>query len=153
MPDPTPFRKPPFAIFTTEQVPSGVAAFMGSCTLPDDRPSSMTSWPDSLDALTAAPAHHQLLLEDDRLRILHTRIAAGDIVPLHTHRWGGAAYVLGFSHFIRRDETGTITFDSRQAGDPPKTPCAQSTQPLPPHTVENLGPSEISIILIELKEG
>jgi hypothetical protein len=117
-------------------------------------PSGPKPWPwaDSLDALAAAPAHHQLLLEDDRMRILHTRIPPGDLVPLHTHRWGGAAYVLSFSHFIRRDETGKICFDSRDAGDPPKIPCAQSTQSLTPHTVENLGPLEISIILIELKD-
>ncbi len=108
-------------------------------------------WPEALDALVAAPAHHQLLLEDQRVRVLHTRIAAGDVVPLHTHRWGGLAYVLSFSHFIRRGERGEILFDSRQAGEPPKPPCAQWMQSLPPHTVENLGPLEMSIIIIELK--
>src|SRR5208282_3927197 len=63
-------------------------------------------WPDSLDALVAAPAHHQLLLEDQRARVLQTRIPAGDVVPLHTHRWGGVAYVQSCSHFIRRGEKG-----------------------------------------------
>jgi hypothetical protein len=110
-------------------------------------------WPDSLDALAAAPAHHQLLLEDDRVRVLHTRVAAGDVVPLHTHRWGGVAYVQSVSHFIRRDERGEILFDSRQTGSAPTTPCAQWMQPLPPHTVENLGPSEINILIIELKDS
>ena len=109
-------------------------------------------WPDALDALRAAPAHHQLLLEDERVRVLHTRIVAGDVVPLHTHQWGGVAYLLSFSHFIRRDERGEILFDSRQAGEPPKFPCAQWFQPLPPHTVENLGPLEISIIIVEIKD-
>jgi hypothetical protein len=109
------------------------------------------TWPDSLDALAAAPDHHQLLLEDERVRVLHTHIPAGDIVPLHTHRWGGVANVLSFSHFIRRDEEGNILFDSRQAGEAPEPPCVQWMQSLPPHTVENLGPSEISIIVIELK--
>lgn len=109
-------------------------------------------WPEALDALVAAPAHHQLLLEDQRVRVLHTRIAAGDVVPLHTHRWGGIACLLSFGHFIRRDERGEILFDSRQAGDPPKIPCAQWLQPLAPHTVENLGPLEISILIIELKD-
>ena len=42
-------------------------------------------------------------------------------------------------------------FDSRQLKDAPKFPCAQWSEPLPPHTVENLGPLEISIVLIELK--
>jgi hypothetical protein len=109
-------------------------------------------WPATLDALAAAPAHHQLLLEDERVRVLHTYIAAGDVVPLHTHRWGGLAYLQSWSHFIRRGENGEILFDSRQAGSPPKVPCAQWMQPLPPHTVENLGPLEISILLIELKD-
>jgi hypothetical protein len=110
-------------------------------------------WPDELDALIAAPDHHQLLLEDHRVRVLHTHIPAGDIVPLHTHRWGGVANVLSFSHFIRRDENGKILFDSRQAGDLPKLPCVQWMQPLSPHSVENLGPAEISIIIIELKDS
>jgi hypothetical protein len=109
-------------------------------------------WPDSLDALVAAPAHHQLLLQDQRVRVLHTRIAARDVVPLHTHRWGGVAYLQSWSHFIRRNEKGEILFDSRQAGEVPKIPCAQWMQPLPPHTVENLGPLEISILIIKLKD-
>jgi hypothetical protein len=110
-------------------------------------------WSDSLDALVAAPVHHQLLLEDERVRVLHTRIPAGDVVPLHTHRWGGVAYLMSFSHFIRRGEKGEILFDSRQAGDPPTVPCAQSMQSLPPHTVENLGPVEISILIVEVKNS
>ena len=81
-------------------------------------------WPDSLDALVAAPAHHRLLLEDQRMRVIHTRIAARDIVPLHTHRWGGVAYLESWSHFIRRDERGEILFNSRQAGTTPNFPCA-----------------------------
>jgi hypothetical protein len=109
-------------------------------------------WPDSLDALVAAPAHHRLLLEDQRVRVLHTRIAAGDVVPLHAHRWGGVAYLQSWSPFIRRGEKGETLFDSRQGGNPPKIPCAQWMQPLPPHTVENLGPLEISILMIELKD-
>jgi len=108
-------------------------------------------WPDSLDALVAAPTHHRLLLEDQRMRVIHTRIAAGDVVPLHTHRWGGVAYLESWSHFIRRDERDEILFDSRQADTPPSFPCAQWSEPLPPHTVENLGPLEIRILLIELK--
>jgi hypothetical protein len=108
-------------------------------------------WPESLDALVAAPAYHDLVLEDDRVRILHTHIAPGRIVPLHTHRWSGVAYLQSFSHFVRRNEGGKITFDSREAGDPPLTPCAQWLQPLPPHTLENVGSNAISILIIELK--
>jgi len=109
-------------------------------------------WPDSLDAVIAAPKHHSVLIEDDRVRVLRTTIPAGDVVPLHTHRWGGVAYVESWSHFIRRDEKDEVLFDSRQAGAPSTVPCAQRMQPLPPHTVENLGPLEISILIVELKD-
>jgi hypothetical protein len=108
-------------------------------------------WPDSLDALVAAPNHHTLLLEDDRVRVLQTTIPPGDVVPLHTHRWGGVAYLTSCSHFIRRDEHGKVLFDSREAGELARVPCAQWMPPLPPHTVENFGPLEISILIVELK--
>lgn len=109
-------------------------------------------WPDSLDAVVAAPKHHSILLEDDRVRVLRTAIPPGDIVPLHTHRWGGIAYLESWSHFIRRGEKGEVLFDSRQGGEPPPVPCAQWMHPLPPHTIENLGPLEISILIVELKD-
>jgi hypothetical protein len=43
-------------------------------------------WPDSLDAMVAAPEHHGLLLENERVRILDSLIKPGERVPLHTHR-------------------------------------------------------------------
>lgn len=110
-------------------------------------------WPDSLDALRAAPAHHELCLENERVRVIHTHIAAGDRVPLHTHRWPSVAYVLSWSHFVRRDHEGRVLFDSRQAGDPPSIPAVQWVQPLPAHTVENVGTSAISILMVEIKDS
>jgi len=108
-------------------------------------------WPDSLDALVAAPAYHTLLLENDRVRVIHTHIPVGALVPVHTHRWPAVAYLLGASDFIRRDHHGDVLLDSRKLGPPPKTPFVQWLEPLPPHTVENAGTSEISIVIVELK--
>lgn len=108
-------------------------------------------WPESLDALSAAPAFHTKLLENERVRVLHALIPAGALVPLHTHRYPAVAYVIGASHFIRRDHEGNVTFDSRQAGLPSTVPAVQWLEPLPPHTVENVGRSEISIFIVELK--
>jgi hypothetical protein len=110
-------------------------------------------WPDSLDALVAAPAHHDLLLENERVRVIHTHIPPGDLVPVHTHRSPGVAYLLSWSDFIRRDQHGTVLFDSRKTGSPPVIPAVQWMNSLPPHTVENVGQSEISIFIVELKEG
>jgi len=109
-------------------------------------------WPESLDALVAAPAYHQRLLENDQVRVIHTLIPRGATVPVHTHRWPGVAYLLSWSDFVRRDQDGNVLLDSRKSGTPPAIPAAQWLDPLPPHTVENIGGAEISIIIVELKE-
>ena len=108
-------------------------------------------WPDSLDALTAAPAHHTLLLENDRVRVIHTHIPPGALVPLHTHRWPALAYVMSGKNFIRRDHDNRILVDTRQIPNPPNLPATQWLDPMPPHTVENIGDSDISVLLVELK--
>ena len=41
------------------------------------------TWPDSLDALTAAPESHRLLFENDEVRVLEARIAPGETTGLH----------------------------------------------------------------------
>lgn len=103
-------------------------------------------WPDSLDAVIAAPRHHRLMFENERVRILEVRIAPGELVPVHTHRWPSAIYVAKQSDFLRRDGHGNLLFDSRTAGPPPTEPEVQWAPPLPPHSVENIGASEILLI-------
>jgi quercetin dioxygenase-like cupin family protein len=109
-------------------------------------------WPDSLDALIAAPKYHRLLLENERVRVLEVRIGPGEIVPVHTHRWPSAVCVMKSSHFLRRDGEGNLLFDSRTAGPLHAGPIGQWIPPLSPHSVENIGGSEILLYTTELKE-
>jgi hypothetical protein len=106
-------------------------------------------WPDELDAVIAAPQHHRLVFENERVRILDTRIPVGDIVPVHTHRWPAVYYTLHFSHFIRRDGEGNILFDSRSNGKP--LSFANWLDNLPPPSIENVGAAEIHLVSFELK--
>jgi len=99
----------------------------------------------------AAPGHHKLMFENERVRILEVRIPPGETVPVHTHRWPSAIYVAKQSDFIRRDGEGNLLFDSRTAGPPAKQPLVQWVPPLPPHSVENIGTTEILLISAELK--
>jgi hypothetical protein len=108
-------------------------------------------WPDSLDAVIAAGRHHRVLLENDRVRVLEVRIPRGDIVPVHTHRWPSTIYVASAGHFVRRDGEGNVLFDSRNSGAATEAAVAQWVLPLPPHSVENVGESEILLISTELK--
>ena len=109
-------------------------------------------WPADLDALAAAPRHHTVLLENERVRVLDTRIPPGDLVPLHTHCWPSVLYVLSWSDFVRRDASGTIIVDSRAAGASGSPPSVLWSAPLPPHSLENVGSGEIRIISVEIKQ-
>ncbi len=108
------------------------------------------AWPAELEALVAAPAHHLVLLENESVRVLDTRIAPGESTPVHHHRWPGVIYLLTWSDFVRRDAHGNVLFDSRTAA--PMVPGAAIwVAPLPPHSVENVGTSELRALTVELK--
>jgi hypothetical protein len=108
-------------------------------------------WPDSMDARTAAPEFHRLLFENERVRVLEVRIRPGEFVPVHTHRCPGAVYVVSAGDFVRRDGGGKLMLDSRSASVSQPAPFVQWTGPLPPHSVENIGTTDIVLITTELK--
>jgi hypothetical protein len=109
-------------------------------------------WPDSLDALVAAPDHHKLLFENDRVRVLNTSIQAGDRTPIHTHRWPAVFYIISWSDFIRYDDKGNAILDSRTVEAFKNPPPVVWSAPLPPHSLENIGERDLTIISVELKD-
>lgn len=115
---------------------------------------TLATWPypDELDALTAAPRHHRLLFENEWVRILDTRIAPGEMTGLHTHRWPGTLYLISWSDFIRYDADGNVMLDSRTLAAPPAPGTAVWTEPLIPHSLENIGNADLHVISVELKK-
>jgi mannose-6-phosphate isomerase-like protein (cupin superfamily) len=105
----------------------------------------------ALDAMVAAPDHHEILLENDRVRVLDTRLAPGERTPVHTHASSAALYVMSWSDFLRRDADGDIIVDSRTWERQPVVGEALWLPPLPPHSVENIGTAELRLIAVELK--
>ena len=103
-----------------------------------------------LDAMTAAPDHHAILFENDRVRILDTKVAPGERTPVHAHEWPAALYVLSWSDFIRRADTGAVLVDSRERSAP-EIGAGLWIEPLPPHSVENIGSADLHIIAVEVK--
>jgi hypothetical protein len=110
-------------------------------------------WPDALDALTAAPEHHRLLLENAVVRVLLTRIPAHETTAVHTHRWPNVQHVLSTSDFVRRDADGNVQFDTRNGNGRPRTSATMWSEPLPPHSLENVGDDELQVIMVELKRA
>ena len=112
--------------------------------------SESTSWPPELDAVIAAPDHHTVLLENDYVRVLDTRIEPGDTTPVHTHRWPSVYHVLSLGDCVRRDGDGNVLMDTRLKPMGP-TPKALWSEPLPPHTLENVGDVAIHVVSVEIK--
>jgi len=111
--------------------------------------SKASSWPAELDALIAAPKQHQLVLENTKVRVLDTKIAPSETTPIHTHQWPAAHYVLSWSDFVRRDGEGNVLLDSRTSDKSP--PSAIWTDADGPHSIENVGASDLHVVSVEVK--
>ncbi len=113
---------------------------------------SEENWQDNLDAMTAAPDHHEVLLENEHVRVLDSRVRPGDVTPVHTHRLPGVLYILGTSDFVRCDREGNVIFDSRTSEAKAEIGQAIWSPPLQPHFVKNVGETDIRVISVELKD-
>lgn len=111
----------------------------------------MPSELDPLDPVIAAPQFHRVLLENEAVRVLDTAVPPGETVPLHTHAWPAVLYVLSWSHCVRRDSEGRVTMDSRNSAAPLLGTAIWSA-PLPPHTLENIGDTDLRILAVEQKQ-
>ena len=109
-------------------------------------------WDEKLDALIAAPEHHRLLMENDKVRVVETLIPAGERTAIHTHQWAGVLHVMSWSHFVRRDDKDNILVDSRTVEALQNPPEAMWGAALPPHSLENVGGKTLRIVAVELKE-
>lgn len=108
-------------------------------------------WPAELDALIAAPEHHKLLFENNRVRVIDANISAGDTTAVHAHRFAASHIVISWSDFIRYDASGNVLLDSRSLGKSVTPHTALWSEPLEPHALKNVGEQELHIISVEVK--
>ena len=66
-------------------------------------------WPPERDALIAAPQHHKLLFENERVCVLDANIPPDEMTALHTHNMPASLVVVSWSDFIRFDPEGGHT--------------------------------------------
>src|SRR6266545_1567188 len=89
-------------------------------------------WPDSLDAVVAAPGSHRVVLENETTRVLEVTIAPGEREPQHTHRWPSVMVVLQPAR-IRYYTGDTLTFTSPEQSSPaapgPRDPAGDQPRP------------------------
>ena len=104
-----------------------------------------------MDAVLAAGEFHRVLLENDAVRVLDTRIEPGQTVPMHAHEWPMAAYLMGWSDFVRRDEHGQVTMDTRETAQKPLPGTAMWLSSMGLHTLENVGTALLHMVTVEVK--
>lgn len=108
--------------------------------------------PAELDGPVAAPAHHRVVFENDRVRVVDTVIRAGDTAPLHTHLVPHLLIISSGSQFVRRDVNGDVLLDTRDLGPGHIIPTYAWNDEIGPHSLENTGPDDILATAIELKD-
>jgi hypothetical protein len=107
----------------------------------------------AFDGPIAAPEHHKVIFENDRVRVVDFRVKPGDTVPLHTHRWPTVNYVIALSEFLSFDRNGNLKLDSRDGEAPQREGSVFYLPAFPPlHSVENIGNGEMRGIAVELKD-
>lgn len=109
-------------------------------------------WPASLDAVSAAPDSHEILLENSSVRVVRVHIAPGVREPRHTHRWPSVMIVDRPARIRYYGEGDELVFESPQNIE--TTPHALSWMPPEgPHSVENIDTDSYYAYRIELKQA
>jgi hypothetical protein len=110
-------------------------------------------YPDSLDALVAAPKFHRVLFENDRVRVLEVTVPPHVREPLHTHRWPSVLYRELSCPLRYFDATGQVRHESSKPYQQGPTKArARWQEPEAPHAVENMGEVADRFIRVEYKQ-
>ena len=111
-------------------------------------------YPDSLDAVVAAPRFHRVLFENDRVRVLEVTVPPHQREPLHTHRWPSVIYKDQTGRGRYYDAAGQLRHESTTPyRKGPDLVRARWQAPEAPHAVENTDEVADRFIRVELKQG
>jgi quercetin dioxygenase-like cupin family protein len=117
-----------------------------------DDPNDPANWPESLDAVAAAPNNHKVVFENDRVRVLEVTVRPGEKEPLHAHRWASVLHVTAEDNIRDYDADGKVVYDTETDRNPTKAPYTVWMEPQPPHSVENLSKEPLRLVRVELKK-
>jgi len=109
-------------------------------------------WPDSLDAVAAAPNNHKVVLENEKVRVLDVTVNPGEKEPLHGHRWPSVLYITSEGDIKDYDASGKVIYDTKTDPNPMKAPYTIYMEPQAPHAVENLSKEPLRLLRVERKQ-
>ena len=127
------------------------ASGLATAANPSDVAPAGCAWPQSIDAIAAAPGNHHVLLENDQVRVLDVVVPPHTKEPVHAHCSPSVLYILEASAFIDHDANGKVLLDTRELEAPLTFPMTMWKGPEAPHSVENLSDKPLHLIRVELK--
>jgi hypothetical protein len=96
------------------------------------------------------PANHAVVFENDHVRVLETVVPVGSKAPLHSHLLRHVMIVRSGGDFVRPDAADKVLLDTRTAQPPFEWPPYLWSDGIGPHTIENVGDTDISVIAVEV---
>jgi len=134
---------------------------MSNCGLTAEQTMSLTdstrdiveaaNWDPTLDAVAAAPGNHQVLYEDDVIRVLSVTVEAGEKEPAHHHRWPSVFIIdrlVKLRYFDADGREAPLPFPDKF-----ESPLTLRLPPKPLHSVHNEDKAPCHGIRIEFKHG
>lgn len=106
----------------------------------------------SYEPVEAAGKFHQVIFENDRVRVLSVNIAPGETVPFHQHTMESIFVTLQPSALVFKDLQGNVVKEVRE-DEYASLPFAEYRQAAPaPRSVTNVGGETMKAMRIELKD-
>ena len=127
------------------------ASGLATAANPSDVAPAGCAWPQSIDAIAAAPGNHHVLLENDQVRVLDVVVPPHTKEPVHAHCSPSVLYIMEASAFIDHDANGKVLLDTRELKMPLTFPMTMWKDPEAPHSVENLSDKPLHLIRVEQK--
>ena len=109
------------------------------------------NWSAEHDAVAAAPSHHDVLYEDDVIRVVSVSVGPGETEPAHHHRWPS---VFVIDRLVKlRDFDGAGNEIPLPIPDEFELPLTIKMPPQPLHYVRNEDTRPFHGTRIEFKRG
>ena len=102
---------------------------------------------DDLDAVAAAPLNHEVIFENEKVRVLRVTVRAGKIEEKHTHKWPSVFTITKRPRIKYFNGQGQVDL-----GSPPEDGVPFWLEPEGVHWVENPSDFDLEAIRIELKK-
>jgi hypothetical protein len=115
-------------------------------------------WPDSLDAMRAAPDNHKLVYEDNDVRVLAVILDGNKSEPIHTHKWKSIMWIAKpivpckINNYQKVDNGQLVKSDSVLIKEMPLN-LGQLIGPEGPTSITNLSSENGVAYRVEFKRG